>query len=69
MNPEQIKAMSNDIPLATDQYIQDLLQRLGELEADKAELLTELIYSDTYLNPDGAQSKRNARLIQKHAAK
>ena len=31
--------MSNEITLKQDQYIQDLLQQLGELEADKEELL------------------------------
>jgi hypothetical protein len=67
--------MSNDIPLATDQYIQDLLQQLGELEAEKAELVadkSELIMALILANEeidDIDMHSKNFALIQKHAKK
>lgn len=71
--------MSNDIPLATDQYIQDLLQQLGELEAEKAELVEHLsIMTDltvAYANKLAISGEyidqviHSKEAIQKHAKK
>lgn len=60
--------MSNELPIATDQYIQDLLQQLGELEADNAELVDALEKANETVTFT-LQKKYNIALIQKHAAK